>query len=175
MKPLKNIIQEGILSDVDTAIEINDSTVKKIAAFNKKTLDFTEFVQSFADYFKCPMPKIKKGKGKLSMVGVRFSRTVGNEFIYGEYGGGDNVADMHITHSVNDTTKMLYSIRFVDDKYSKGFYVQIKSTVVHKISRNVLCSMYRYYDGDITIKDFIKNLFLNHTSYFNDLFDKSDF
>lgn len=179
MKDLKSVL-EGILGDIDVTIDDSDKIVKKIAALNVKTLNFTEFVKAFADYFGCDMPKIKKGKGKLVMTKTSRYSGAGNEFFYGKYGGPDNVADIHISRlSKEGSTRNLYSFRFVDDKYSKGFYVQMKLTCIYtgygKDSRTTLKSIYKYYDGDYTIKDFISRLFLNETSYFDDIFDKNDF
>lgn len=178
MKDLKSVL-EGILGDIDVTIDDSDKIVKKIAALNIKTLDFTEFVKAFADYFGCDMPKIKKGKGKLVMTKTSRYSGLGNTFSYGTYGGPDNVADIHISHlSESGMTRNLYSIRFVDDKYSKGFYVQMKLTYIYtghgKASRTTVKSIYSYYDGDNKIKDFIR-LFLSETTYFNDIFDKNDF
>lgn len=179
MKDLKSVL-EGILGDIDVTIDDSDKIVKKIAALNIKTLDFTEFVKAFADYFGCDMPKIKKGKGKLVMTKTSRYSSVGNEFHYGTYGGPDNVADIHISHSSKEgLMRNLYSIRFVDDKYSKGFYVQMKLTYIYtghgKASRTTVKSIYRYYDGDHKIKDFISRLFLSETGYFDNIFDKNDF
>lgn len=179
MKDLKNVL-EGILGDIDVTIDDSDKIVKKIAALDVKTLDFTEFVKAFADYFGCDMPKIKKGKGKLVMTKTSRYSGSGNTFSYGTYGGPDNVADIHISRSSkSEMTRNLYSIRFVDDKYSKGFYVQIKLTYIYtghgKTSRTTVKSIYRYYDGDYKIKDFISRLFLSETGYFDMIFDKNDF
>lgn len=179
MKDLKSVL-EGILGDIDVTIDDSDKIVKKIAALNVKTLDFTEFVKAFADYFGCDMPKIKKGKGKLVMTKNSRYSGLGNTFSYGTYGGPDNVADIHISHSSESgMTRNLYSIKFVDDKYSKGFYVQMKLTYIYtghgKASRTTVKSIYRYYDGDNTIKDFISRLFLSETGYFDNIFDKNDF
>lgn len=179
MKDLKSVL-EGILGDIDVTIDDSDKIVKKIAALNIKTLDFTEFVKAFADYFGCDMPKIKKGKGKLVMTKTYRYSGLGNTFSYGNYGGPDNVADIHISHSSGSgMMRNLYSIRFVDDKYSKGFYVQMKFTFIDighgKSSRTTLKSIYAYYDGDHKIKDFISRSFLSETGYFDSIFDKNDF
>ena len=179
MKDLKSVL-ESILGDIDVTIDDSDKIVKKIAALDVKTLDFTEFVKAFADYFGCDMPKIKKGKGKLVMTKTYRYSGLGNTFSYGTYGGPDNVADIHISRSSESgMMRNLYSIRFVDDKYSKGFYVQMKLTFIDtghgKTSRTIVKSIYSYYDGDNKIKDFILRMFLNETNYFNDIFDKNDF
>lgn len=179
MKDLKSVL-EGILGDIDVTIDDSDKIVKKIAALNIKTLDFTEFVKAFADYFGCDMPKIKKGKGKLVMTKTYRYSGLGNTFSYGTYGGPDNVADIHISRSSESgMTRNLYSIRFVDDKYSKGFYVQMKLTYIYtghgKDSRTTVKSIYAYYDGDHKIKDFISRSFLSETGYFDMIFDKNDF
>lgn len=179
MKDLKSVL-EGILGDIDVTIDDSDKIVKKIAALDVKTLDFTEFVKAFADYFGCDMPKIKKGKGKLVMTKTYRYSGLGNVFSYGTYGGPDNVADIHISRSSGSgMMRNLYSIRFVDDKYSKGFYVQMKLTFIdtghRKTSRTIVKSIYAYYDGDNKIKDFISRSFLSETSYFDDIFYKNDF
>lgn len=179
MKDLKSVL-EGILGDIDVTIDDSDKIVKKIAALDIKTLDFTEFVKAFADYFGCDMPKIKKGKGKLVMKEPFKRSGNGNIFSYGTYGGPDNVADIHISRSSDSgMTRNLYSIRFVDDKYSKGFFVQMKRTYIHnffaKPERNLVKSIYHYYDGDNKIKEFISRMFLSETSYFDEIFDKNHF
>ena len=168
MKHLKNIL-EGILSDIDVTLDSTDKTVKKIAALNTKADTFEEFVKAFADYFGCDMPKIKKGKGKLSNIGFKHNYGRKPDLKYENC----DVADIKITeNSKFSTSRTLYSLRFV--KYLNGFYLQIKSTFISSDYRATGYAVYQSYYSTMTIKEFMATM-LKYVHAFDKIFDKKDF
>ena len=180
MKTLKNIIQEGILSDIDVTLDSTDKMAKKLSALNIKASSFEEFVSAFADYFGCKVPNIKKKSGKLYNSGRKGISVKVDICPY----TNSKVADIKISKITDSTHRVLYSLKFVQYlEGSRGYFLQLKKTYISmpfpgagskQTFRTEVNALYKFYNSEESIKDFISSI-KKDTSAYDELFDKKDF